>query len=72
MEEIGSMRCENCNHHLSVKLRFENGKCIMTPCAYTTEYGGTFCGTGCSMSYINRQHSGKDVANPNSGVYVQR
>jgi hypothetical protein len=72
MEETGPMRCDNCGGRLSVRIRYEEGKSIMTPCAYTTNYGGTLCGTGCSMSYINKHQSGKDVANPNSGLHVQR
>ena len=74
MEETGPVkyRCDNCGNHLSVRLRHEDGKCIITPYVYTTNYGGTLCGTGCSMSYINKCQTGKDVANPNSGLYVQR
>ncbi len=63
--------CDKCGHFLSVKLKYENGKCIMTPVSYTTNCGGAFCGTGCSMSYIKKQQTVKDV-NPNSGMHVQR
>lgn len=72
MEETGSLKCDNCNGGLPVRLKVEGRKCIITPCLYTTEYGGALCGTGCAVSYIKKHKFVKDVSNPNSGMYVQR
>lgn len=65
------MQCDNCGNSMSIKLSYKNGKCIMEPYIYTTNYGGKVCGTGCAMSYINKKEALKYVGNPNSGMHVQ-
>lgn len=66
------MRCENCNGMLSVQLRYVEGRMIMRPYVYTTSYGGSFCGTSCSMSYINQRNTTQNDTDGDLGMHVQR
>ena len=66
------MRCDNCNGMLSVQLRYIDGRMMMRPHVYTTPYGGDFCGTSCSVSYINRQNTNQNVFNGDIRMHVQR